>query len=452
MRRKVPWFVVAALFFAWAWNLYDDKFGEPHIPSDLEKRALTYLDRTLRLEEEAAVQPEIIQKTLFSSDYSEVLEDAKDALESLSNEDHLEEDGLRALAVTSAETGTPLEDLSGIDDGTVAILSGKAPTEKQAEDLASRLGNRNTTSWWDAKLAEKALLAGENPALAHALAFHQKESRHLFRTQLICAAVSWLLLIGGLFFIPHAYRVIRRGWTSASLHRPTRYASRWEPTLVIALLLAGDLFANYVLLGGYFASGMLEIFLPFETGFAFDVFMDSLWRITAPIIALAVLFRKPSHAVRSLGLDRKPDWKLILAVFSIVSWLAYGFNIVIEPWTDFDPTGGIDPMESGWGGLFYGLLSACVLAPIFEEIFYRGILFRGLLLKFGFWLSATLATLAFVLAHSYDFFGLVSIGIFGFAMIVVYRTTGSLTTVILLHALYNFTITLPDWFLYHAPF
>ncbi|HVJ47381.1 MAG TPA: CPBP family intramembrane glutamic endopeptidase [Luteolibacter sp.] len=440
---------MAALLFVWSWDLYNDRYGETPVPSDLAERALTYLDRSLRLEEEAAVQPEIIRQTLFGSGYDEVLEEAKDALESLSDEDTPDEAVLRSFAVTCAESGTPLDDLSGLDDGSIAILSGEQPTGKQIDELASRLGDRTTSNWWDAKLAEKALLTVDNPALSRALAFHQKQSRHLFRTQLVCSAVNWLVLVVGLFFIPHAFRVIRRGWTGASLHRPTRYASRWEPTLVIALLLAGDLLANYGIDEVYYLADGLHYDL--GIAFPFNVFMDSLWRIAAPVIALVVLFRKPSHAVRSLGLDKKPDWKLILAVFSVVSWSAYGFNIAIEPWMDFDPTGGIDPMESGWGGLFYGLLSACVLAPVFEEIFYRGILFRGLLLKFGFWLSATIATLAFVLAHSYDFFGLVTIGIFGFAMTVVYRTTGSLTTAIVLHCLYNFTITLPDWLLYHAP-
>ena len=37
----------------------------------------------------------------------------------------------------------------------------------------------------------------------------------------------------------------------------------------------------------------------------------------------------------------------------------------------------------------------------------------------------------------------------GFVMVVIYRTTGALTTIILFHALYNFMITLPNWLVYH---
>ena len=70
--------------------------------------------------------------------------------------------------------------------------------------------------------------------------------------------------------------------------------------------------------------------------------------------------------------------------------------------------------------------------------------------RFGFWISASVVSLAFALGHFYDVFGLISVGILGFAMVVIYRTTGSLTTLIALHALYNLTITLPQWLLYHS--
>lgn len=447
LRARIPWFVVAALFLAWAWGIYDDRFGNPYVPHDLEERTLSYLDRCLQLEEIAVTQPEIIRQTLFGSDYGEVLQETTTALQAFANEGSLGETGRTALAVALDEAGTPQEDLSDLDETTRSILGHGTLENSLSEALAQRLASPEGT-WWDARLAEKALLTEKSPALSGALALHQKRSDLLFRIQLVSSAAWWVLVLGGLAFIPHACRVIRSGWNEASLHRPVRYGSRWSPSVVVALLLAADLTAGYILFGGYFVTGSASI----GTGFTFDVFMDSLWRVIAPAIALVVLFRKPRHAIRSLGLDTRPDWRIILAAFSAISLAIFGFSMLTEPWMEFDPTGGLSPMEDGWGGLFYGILSACILAPVAEEIFYRGILFRGLLRRFGFWLSATVVTSAFVLAHSYDFFGLVTIGIFGFAMVVIYRTTGSLTTVILLHALYNTAITLPEWLVYHSRF
>ena len=444
VRTRTPWFIVAILFLAWAYGIYDGRFGESsdYVPSDIQERILAYQDRNLQMEEIALHQPEIIKKTLFSSDRDEVLSDAAEALEVFEEAGTLEETGLRALAVIREQSGTPQEDLSELDPVTRSILLKEPVSREDASNLARRIGSPEG-AWWDERLGIRLTGYQANREVTHALTGCNEESERRFLIALAGSAGWWLLAVGGLFFLPHAIRVVRSGWTTASLHRPVRYGSRWEPSSVVALLLAADLLAGFVLSSAY------EAMASIETGFIFDVVVDSLWRVIAPAIALLILFRKPRHAIRSLGLDRKPDWRLILAAFAVISWVDFGFNTLIEPWTESDPTGGLDPMENGWGGLFYGLLSACVLAPIAEETFYRGILLRGLERRFGFWLSASVVTVAFMLAHSYDIFGLIGVGMLGFVMVVIYRTTGALTTIILFHALYNFMITLPNWLVYH---
>ena len=444
VRTRTPWFIVAILFLAWAYGIYDGRFGDSsdYVPADIQERILAYQDRNLRLEEIALHQPEIIKKTLFSSDRDEVLSDAAEALEAFEEEGALEETGLRALAVIREESGTPQEDLSELDPVTRSILLEEPVSRDDASDLAGRIGSREG-AWWDERLGIRLTGYQANREVTHALTGWNEESERRFLIALAGSAGWWLLAVGGLLFLPHAIRVTRSGWTIASLHRPVRYGSRWEPSSVVALLLAADLLAGFVLSSAYEATASIE------TGFIFDVVVDSLWRVIAPTIALLILFRKPRHAIRSLGLGVRPDWRLILAAFAVISWVDFGFNTLVQPWIEPDPTGGLDPMENGWGGLFYGLLSACVLAPIAEETFYRGILLRGLERRFGFWLSASVVTLAFTLAHSYDFFGLIGVGMLGSTMVVIYRTTGALTTIILFHALYNFMITLPNWLVYH---
>jgi membrane protease YdiL (CAAX protease family) len=334
---------------------------------------------------------------------------------------------------------------SDLDDLTLDALANIPAPGQDLEALAEKLRSGDA-QWWDARVASRLLATEHNEPLANALEAHQSSDRRLFLRILAANGIVWLLSIIGLAFIPHTIRVIRSGWTIASLHRPVRYGSRWEPSLVIALFLAGDLLANAFIFSAYFATAYVD------TGFVYDVIVDAAWRLLAPALALVVLFRKPSHAIRSLGLDTNPSWKVILATFAFLSWLQYGYYLLIEPWSDSDPTGGLDMMENGWGGLVYGLLSACILAPIAEEIFYRGLLLRGLERRFGFWISASVVTLAFALAHTYDTFGLISVGMVGFTLVVVYRTTGSLTTVIMIHALYNLAITVPTWLLFHAKF
>lgn len=443
LKLRVPSLFVAALFLVWAGMAWDAHTSDQPLPDDYADRALHYLDRALRLEEVARHEPDFIRNFVYGSDYEESLELARGSLESLSDEDLLDEEGTRALAVLQDGNGTGIEGIEGLDETTAGILTNRRISDDEAKTLAGRLAS-SETRWWDAKLAERAILADPHPDLVAALASHEERNLRLFDIEITCVFIWWAFLIGGLFFLPHAIHVVRRGWTSASSHRPIRYGSRWNPSVVLTLLIGGELLALGFLYGGYIATADLS------TGFVFDIVMDSLWRVIAPAIALFVLYRRPSHAVRSLGLDRRPDWKLILAAYAVVSWAVFGFNTLAEPWMSFDPTGGLDPMEDGPGGLFYGLLSACILAPVAEEIFYRGVLFRGLARHFGFWLAAGVSTLAFVLAHSYDIFGQATIAMVGFTLLVVYRTTGSLATAIGLHALYNFMITLPTWLVYQA--
>lgn len=443
LKLRVPSFFVAALFLVWAAIAWNDHTSDQPLPDDYADRALHFLDRGLRLEEVARHEPGFIKDVIYGSDYEQSLELALGSLEDLSGEDLLDEEGIRALAVMRSENGVDIGEMTGLDETTAGILGGRKISDEEAGSLAERLAS-SETRWWDARLAERAILADPHPDLVAALSGHEARNIRLFDLEIACTLLWWAFLFGGLFFLPHAIRVVRRGWTATSSHRPIRYGTRWNPSVVLALLIGGELLALGFLYGGYIAAADLS------TGFVFDIVMDSLWRVIAPAIALFVLYRRPSHAVRSLGLDRKPDWKLILAAYAVVSWAVFAFNTAAGPWMGFDPTGGLDPMEDGPGGLFYGLLSACVLAPVAEEIFYRGVLFRGLARHFGFWLSAGVSTLAFVLAHSYDIFGQATIAMVGLTLVVVYRTTGSLATAIGLHALYNFMITLPTWLVYQA--
>jgi membrane protease YdiL (CAAX protease family) len=48
-------------------------------------------------------------------------------------------------------------------------------------------------------------------------------------------------------------------------------------------------------------------------------------------------------------------------------------------------------------------------------------------------------------------YGTISVGLFGAASALLYLATRSLTNAILLHMLYNLTITVPMWMLYHSP-
>jgi membrane protease YdiL (CAAX protease family) len=91
------------------------------------------------------------------------------------------------------------------------------------------------------------------------------------------------------------------------------------------------------------------------------------------------------------------------------------------------------------------------VAPISEEILYRGVLFQGLLNRFGPLAAALLSAFIFTIVHFYGLYGTLGVGILGVALALVYHATRSLPAVIIFHAIYNLTAILPDWIVNHGP-
>ena len=123
-------------------------------------------------------------------------------------------------------------------------------------------------------------------------------------------------------------------------------------------------------------------------------------------------------------------FSLLMVVDQILRWAmdAAGAN---------EPGGGLSSADAGIWGLVFAVISACLLAPLAEEILYRGVLFRSLRNRLGVVPGAVVSAAVFAVLHFYDGYGLVSVGIFGFSCALLYSGTGSLATVIALHVLYN---------------
>ena len=82
-------------------------------------------------------------------------------------------------------------------------------------------------------------------------------------------------------------------------------------------------------------------------------------------------------------------------------------------------------------------IDAVILAPVFEEIACRGLLYTSLRTRFGPWTSAMGSAALFTLPHMYS--PLVALGLFlgAVASAVVYERTRSLLPCIIAHAVNN---------------
>ncbi|HME81050.1 MAG TPA: CPBP family intramembrane glutamic endopeptidase [Candidatus Eremiobacteraceae bacterium] len=90
----------------------------------------------------------------------------------------------------------------------------------------------------------------------------------------------------------------------------------------------------------------------------------------------------------------------------------------------------------GIASLILDLISAALLAPLWEETFFRGVFFTALVQRMPFWLAATLSGLAFGLAHG-DLWNLVPLAALGFGLAFVYYRTGNIWANIMTHATIN---------------
>jgi membrane protease YdiL (CAAX protease family) len=89
-------------------------------------------------------------------------------------------------------------------------------------------------------------------------------------------------------------------------------------------------------------------------------------------------------------------------------------------------------------------LTAVVLAPVTEELMFRGLLLRSFLRRLSFWPGALLSTLLFAAFHVYEVdtvLGAItlalSVAALGLGNCFVVRITGRLTPAIMVHATYN---------------
>ena len=103
-------------------------------------------------------------------------------------------------------------------------------------------------------------------------------------------------------------------------------------------------------------------------------------------------------------------------------------------------TGGDDDVVS----IIVLVLVAVVLAPVAEELMFRGLLLRTFMHRMRFWPAALLSTLLFGAFHMYEvdtFAGAITlactVGMLGLVNCYLVRITGRLTPGIMVHATYN---------------
>jgi uncharacterized protein len=179
-----------------------------------------------------------------------------------------------------------------------------------------------------------------------------------------------------------------------------------------------------------------------EPGFTVGAtFLQALIFIgTAVLFASFVAKPRPEH----FGLRASRFWPTVgWAALGIVSFyiLAAAYTAIVQPDAEQTVAQDLGADEGTFGLIAAGFMVICV-APVAEEIFFRGFFYKALRSRYSVIAAAVINGLVFGVIH-FDFSGadalliLPPLAALGFMFCLVYERTGSLYPVIGLHALNN---------------
>jgi membrane protease YdiL (CAAX protease family) len=158
------------------------------------------------------------------------------------------------------------------------------------------------------------------------------------------------------------------------------------------------------------------------------------------LLATALRFgpRKYRQSLASLGLRTpvRDSWSLavLLAGASLI-WV-YSYDAVLSL-AGIESASTPDEVFDSVAPFAVVAAGAVLLAPWIEEIFFRGFLFGGLRVRWGWLLAAVISSFVFSLAHL-DIYGIPVYAAIGFLFAWSYHHTGALKSSMIAHAIVNF--------------
>jgi membrane protease YdiL (CAAX protease family) len=229
----------------------------------------------------------------------------------------------------------------------------------------------------------------------------------------------------------------------------------WRPLVAVVLAFVFVIVASVIwiiaALAVGFTSGILDFddfaaeMLSFTTidassPFNLIVMLGSV-AIWIPCIFLAVRLAgmRPWGHLSSVSLRLRWRWlaSCLVPALSVMAFTVL-IMLVVGPAIDGVPLQSvtIDP-----GLLAINILIIVLLVPFqaaAEEYAFRGVLFQaiGSWIKYV-WIAMIVTTLAFVSGHIYDIWGLIDVGVFGFAAAWLAWRTGGLEAAIVMHTVNN---------------
>lgn len=308
------------------------------------------------------------------------------------------------------------------------------------EDAQAQLAELIPAGWFYDRVAIRlAEAAGDGALLETVRASADRRAQAVVqRSRLFAAVETVLMLSGGMVLLLWFRGRDKQGLRVSQAESPPLWAGR----LGAAVLLRGGAIGAVLTLGFLFAaldySSLRLLVVPLSN---------------VPLLCLAYihLLKPQSLGFRDgfgLTVDRGKGGRLAMAVVAVVAagllgeWvmgqIAAPLNLSSH-WTEwFDA----DLVWAPLPVMAVSLTEYVLLAPVFEELAFRGLLFGVLRRRFQWMPAAAISAGIFALAHGYGLIGFTSVFWSGLIWAWIYERTGSLLPGMIAHAANNLLVCL----------
>ena len=318
-----------------------------------------------------------------------------------------------------------------------------SPSPAVVEALQGRLADVLPIGWfYDRLIIRLAQRAGHTDLASVIQQESGRRADRLYRYSRRLTVLELAIMLTGSYCLLMIWRSRRTGSNSIRLHDPG-IPPPWPGSVGAAVLLRGGALGALVMVA-------CLMYMPPENASlrALAIPLTNL-----PLLALAYyhLFRPAGMTFEEgfgLGLPWASFGKLLTAVLAVAAaglWGEWLMDRVTEHWQLGSHWTEWFDEDLVWGSssvTMVSLLEYVILAPLFEELVFRGLLFAILRRRFRFLPAALISAAIFGLAHGYGVIGLISVCWSGVLWAWIYERTGSLGPGILAHAVNNLLVCL----------
>lgn len=205
-------------------------------------------------------------------------------------------------------------------------------------------------------------------------------------------------------------------------------------------LTAIALFIGVGVIGGVIAFAWMQADLP---SISTDIVVQVVFALEALLLLPPWLFgpRRYRLSWESLGFRGAPAGRVALVTvvgFGVVLLANAGWTLIMDA-LGLELTEQPNPLPlfgEGIGGLLMALFLGAVVAPVAEEVFFRGFLYPGLKSSWGFVAAMIVSSAIFAVIHGFTAV-IPPIFVIGIVLVLAYEYTGSLWPPILIHGAMN---------------